>query len=180
MPYDQITPDDKDWTFVIAQGCTECSFTPFPAVETSSRIAEAVKYYEKALQHPEVSKRPSDGVWSPLEYSCHVRDVFDLFDERMSKMLEFDNPEFDNWDQDQTAIEKDYENQDPTVVAVELLQNAEKISASFDSVSADQWGKSGLRSNGSHFTIETFAIYLMHDVEHHIADIDAQLHLRHK
>ncbi len=178
MPYYQIAPDNKDWTFVITEGCTQCSFKPFPADETSSRIFVTAEYYERALGHPSVSVRPSDGVWSPLEYSCHVRDVFAIFDERLSKMLQFDNPEFENWDQDKAAIENDYEHQNPKAVLLELRRNADKLSNAFAAVSGDQWRNRGLRSNGSHFTIETFAIYLVHDIEHHIADIEAQLHLK--
>ncbi|MDA8278131.1 MAG: DinB family protein [Actinomycetota bacterium] len=177
MPQDEIIPDDKDWTFVITEGCSECSFAPFPAIETSSRIVSAAKYFEGALAQPNVSLRPAPGVWSPLEYSCHVRDVFELFEERLSKMIQFDNPEFDNWDQDQAAIERDYQNQRPEEVLKELQRNAEGIAKSFASVTDDQWQRSGLRSNGSYFTIESFAIYFIHDIEHHIHDIELQLQL---
>jgi hypothetical protein len=31
--------------------------------------------------------RPSDDRWSALEYACHVRDVFRLYDERLEMML---------------------------------------------------------------------------------------------
>ncbi|MDA8196585.1 MAG: DinB family protein [Actinomycetota bacterium] len=177
MAYDQIVPDDKDWTFVITEGCNQCSFQPYPARETSSRLAEATKYYEKALANPNVSLRPSEGIWSPLEYSCHVRDVLELFNERLTKMLTIDDAQFDNWDQDQNAIEKDYENQNPDEVLVELRKNSELLSMAFSQVEEDDWSKRGLRSNGSRFTVETFAIYLMHDIEHHIYDIENQLHL---
>lgn len=178
MPYEQLQPDDRDWTFVITEGCTQCSFKPFPANETSLRILDAAEYYARALSNPSVSVRPSDTVWSPLEYSCHVRDVMAIFDERLANMLQFDNSEFENWDQDKAAIENDYENQNPEIALLDIRHNAEKLSKAFASVSGDQWRKSGLRSNGSYFTIETFAIYLVHDIEHHIADIDAQLHLK--
>ncbi len=51
-------------------------------------------------------------MWSPLEYACHVRDVFPLFDERLVLMLAQDGPQYANWDQDATAVER-YAEQDP-------------------------------------------------------------------
>jgi len=57
------------------------------------------------LEQPDnVRKRPSPRAWSPLEYACHVRDVFRLYDQRLQRMLLEDAPLFPNWDQDATAI----------------------------------------------------------------------------
>ena len=33
------------------------------------------------------------------------------------------------------------------------------------------WQHRGVRSNGSVFTIATFAPYFMHDIEHHVWDV---------
>jgi hypothetical protein len=41
----------------------------------------------------------------------------------------------------------------------------------FDTVEGDQWERTGRRSNGSVFTVRTLAVYFLHDVEHHLADI---------
>ena len=65
-------------------------------------------------------QRPRPDVWSPLEYACHVRDVFRLFDQRLGLMLAEDDPQFANWDQDDTAVDDRYGEQDPAVVAGEL------------------------------------------------------------
>ena len=59
-------------------------------------------------------------MWSPLEYGAHVRDVYRLFDERLALMLTEDEPTFADWDQDVTAREQRYAEQDPEVVADEL------------------------------------------------------------
>ena len=57
--------------------------------------------------------RPTRPTWSMLEYACHVRDVFRRFDERLGLMLTEDDPLFPNWDQDATAVEARYDEQDP-------------------------------------------------------------------
>ena len=74
--------------------------------------------WDAVLRRPTVRDRPSPSVWSPLEYGCHVRDVYRVFDGRLSLMLAEEHPTFANWDQDVTAIEDRYGDQDPTTVAI--------------------------------------------------------------
>jgi hypothetical protein len=100
-----------------------------------------------------------------------VRDVYGIFDERLRLMLETHEPHFENWDQDATAIEDHYDEQDPAVVIEHLLAAAEQIAARWDSVGDDQWGRRGFRSDGSEFTVETIGRYLLHDPVHHVDDV---------
>ena len=41
-----------------------------------------------------------------------------------------------------------------------------------DAVSGDTWERRGIRSNGSEFTVATLAVYFLHDVEHHLHDVE--------
>ncbi|MEZ5257563.1 MAG: hypothetical protein R2705_11910 [Ilumatobacteraceae bacterium] len=82
-----------------------------------------------------------------------------------------DDPAFANWDQDVTAVEDDYGGQDPQVVAAELAADAELVAASFADVPSDAYGRTGRRSDGAVFTIETFARYFLHDPLHHLWDV---------
>ncbi len=116
-------------------------------------------------------QRPAPGVWSPLEYACHVRDVFSLFDARLTRMLAEDDPLFDNWDQDATAEQERYREQDPATVSGQLSKAAEAVAASFEAVDGEQWQRPGRRSDGAHFTVETFSRYFVHDVVHHVHDV---------
>jgi hypothetical protein len=113
-------------------------------------------------------------MWSPLEYGCHVRDVFRKFDERLQLMLTEVDPHFENWDQDKTALEDDYPSQAPADVAAALKEAAESVARHFDAVTSDQWGRRGFRSDGSAFTVESIARYLMHDPVHHLWDVGAE------
>ena len=99
--------------------------------------------WQDVLARPDVRRRPRPEVWSPLEYACHVRDVFRLFDQRLGLMLAEDDPQFTNWDQDETAIADRYDEQDPAVVAGELAEAGERIAASFAAVRPDQWSRPG-------------------------------------
>jgi hypothetical protein len=168
-----IVPDTKDWTWVLEQRCPECDFEA-SKVDVHA-VAELVRAnalsWRRVLADPRVRERPSDDTWSALEYACHVRDVFELYDERLGLMLEEDDPLYPNWDQDVTAVEQRYDRQSPDRVADELESAASAIAARFETVSGPQWQRTGRRSDGASFTVETFARYFIHDPVHHLHDV---------
>jgi len=132
--------------------------------------ANASAWQELLVAQPDVRERPRPEIWSPLEYGCHVRDVFRVFAVRLDLMLTLDNPLYANWDQDATAVEERYAEQDPAVVARELGGAADKLADDFDAVHGDQWERTGNRTDGARFTVESFARYLIHDPIHHLHD----------
>jgi hypothetical protein len=168
-----IEPDTKDWTWVLSTPCPECGFDA-AAVDLSTlsdTIRANAAEWPALLAAPDAAVRPADDTWSTLEYACHVRDVHRLFEYRLRLMLDHDDPEFPNWDQDETAIAERYHEQDPATVADELVAAAESHAAVWDTVTDEQWQRTGRRDNGSVFTIETFALYMLHDPMHHLADV---------
>ena len=86
-------------------------------------------------------------------------------------MLAEDHPIFDNWDQDETAVEARYDQQDPLQVGDELVAAAAELADGYDSVRPDQWKRPGVRSDGSLFTVESFGRYFLHDPMHHVVDV---------
>ena len=111
--------------------------------------------------------------WSPLEYACHVRDVCRIFGERLALMLGEDAPAFANWDQDATAVEDRYGEQDPATVGREVVEAGAALSTAFARVPDDAWGRTGIRSDGSAFTVLTLGQYGLHDLVHHLWDVGA-------
>lgn len=169
-----IVPDTKDWTWVLERRCGACGFdaSTLPATDVSRMIRENAARWPALLNHPSVRARPDDSTWSGLEYACHVRDVFRLYDRRLEWMLTEDDPTFADWDQDATAVEDCYSEQGPDVVARDLLDAGSALADSFEAVPAPAWGRTGNRSDGAHFTIDTFARYLIHDPIHHVWDVE--------
>ena len=173
MPDATIEPDTKDWTWVLQEACGECHFRADSVTgpEVAGRTPDLADRWVHVLSRPDVAERPSPTVWSPLEYACHVRDVFRVFAGRVRLMLAEDGPDFENWDQDATAVAERYGEQDPARVADELRQAAADVSAAFAGVPDDAWSRTGVRSNGSVFTVETLGQYFLHDVVHHLVDV---------
>lgn len=170
-----IVPDLKDWTWVLERRCPECGFDAgtVPTDSVAALIRSNARAWGDVLASSErLSERPSDDRWSSLEYACHVRDVFRIYDERLHLMLDREDPTFANWDQDASAVEDRYNEQAPGVVARELTDAASTLAASLDGVTGEQWHRTGARSDGARFTIDTFIRYLVHDPIHHIWDVD--------
>jgi hypothetical protein len=168
-----ITPDTKDWTWVLARPCPECGFDAAGIRPTG--VAEALRSnaasWQEVLLRPDVRDRPDDATWSPLEYACHVRDVFRISRTRIESMLTTHDPLFANWDQDETALADRYAEQDPAVVGAGITPAAEALAAMLEGVRGDDWERPGRRSDGAAFTVGSLAVYVLHDPVHHLADV---------
>lgn len=172
---DDITPDTKDWTWVLERRCPECGYeaSTVDPLTVGGAVRDSLPRWRAALNRPSTRVRPAPGVWSALEYSAHVRDVFRVFDRRLALMLTEDDPLFDNWDQDAAAVANRYFEQDPPTVADELTEAGERIAANFDAVTPDQLERTGRRSDGASFTVDSFGRYFLHDIVHHLLDVGA-------
>lgn len=168
-----IAPDTKDWTWVLERPCVDCGFDPdaVSGRDVAAVLPPAAEAWQVQLRRGDVRVRPNSSTWSPLEYACHVRDVCRRFEARLTLMLTQVDPEFENWDQDATAIVERYGDQDCTEVAAELARAAQILAAHFDEVRDEQWQRTGRRSDGARFTVDSFARYFLHDVRHHLHDV---------
>ncbi|WP_110205693.1 DinB family protein [Nocardioides daejeonensis] len=170
-----MTPDTKDWTWVVERACPDCGFdaAALAVADLPELLRATTLRWSTVLRGDDVRRRPAADVWSPLEYAAHVRDVHRIFAERVSSMLRDEAPTFANWDQDVAAIEGDYARQDPVDVEVALIEAAGECAGIYAGVRIGQLQRTGLRSNGSAFTVETIGRYHLHDVVHHLGDVGA-------
>lgn len=145
--------------------------TNLPVDRVPALIRSNAAAWGDVLGRGDVAERPSDDRWSTLEYACHVRDVLLLYHERLQLMLAEDDPTFPDWDQDEAAVACDYGRQDPAAVARDIDAAAVVLAEAFEKVAGDQWQRLGTRSDGSRFTVDTFARYFIHDPVHHIWDV---------
>lgn len=168
-------PDNKDWTWVLERPCPDCgadvgNLSMATVAELNQRCAAgfaAILRRESQWVH----ERPAPSTWSPLEYACHVRDVFRLFAKRLELMLSTDDPLFANWDPNMTALDSEYHLADADLVSTEILEAGNEIAAQFAALHPDQWQRPGRRSDGASFSVLTFARYEIHDPLHHLWDV---------
>lgn len=169
-----ISPDGKDWTWVLHRRCDECgteaaTFTP---ADVGPELADAARRWNDVLARPDVALRPDASTWSPLEYGAHCADVLDVMSTRLALIRAGDGPTFDDWDQDRAADDGDYGSRDPGEVARTFATRADETGLVFGAVPDAAWERPGYRSDGAAFTVRTLAQYLLHDIRHHLHDVD--------
>jgi hypothetical protein len=165
--------DTKDWTWVLTEKCPDCGFdaTAVSGRDVSRLVEESVPRWQAVLRRDDARLRPRSDVWSPLEYACHVRDVFEIFTDRARLICSADGATFANWDQDATAVDRRYWQQDPATVSAQLAAAGGQVAATFAAVPEGSWERLGTRSNGSVFTLDSLGRYFVHDIAHHLMDV---------
>jgi hypothetical protein len=168
-----MQPETKDWTWVLERPCGECGVdvSRWSLAQVPATLHDSAMAWGGLLSAPDAAARPDEDVWSPLEYACHVRDVHRVMQRRVRLLLDEDDPVFDNWDQDATAVDERYGEQDPRAVDIDLVDAAGTVAGTYASVAVDAESRPGRRSNGSRFTVLTLARYHLHDVLHHLHDV---------
>jgi hypothetical protein len=126
--------------------------------------------------------RPEPGVWSALEYACHVRDALDLYRYRVGKALHEDSPEVPAMGRDQVVVDSNYNGQDPATVADELADAAGRLAdllATVESaVESAGWERAVVR-DGERLTVDWMARNALHEGVHHLLDVGRALrHVR--
>lgn len=168
-----IVPETKSWMWVLEHRCPECGFdaSDVPYSDIPRLTRENVARWPAVLQRDDVRVRPDDQIWSSLEYAAHVRDVFRVMRGRLQRILDEDDPALENWDQDAAAVAERYGEQDPAVVADELVVEGAATADAFEAVPAEALDRTGRRSDGAVFTVVTLGRYFIHDPVHHLWDV---------
>jgi hypothetical protein len=172
-----ITPDDKDWTWVLRRPCGECGFdaSGCPSTSVPDLVRANAQRWQELLTRGVIRAGRNDpDRLSSLEYACHVRDVFRRYDERIVLMMTTDDPLYPNWDQDHSAVAEGYDSQDPVGVVTDLGTYASVLAQRLDGLSRMDWERKGRRSDGASFTIDTLSRYMVHDPIHHLWDVTGQ------
>lgn len=160
--------------------CDECGYSDesLSAAEAIAAIRTFGKRYRAPLTRflpgedadRVLRTRPAPGVWSPLEYAAHVRDVFAWYDERIRRSLVEDRPSFDGLDHEEVAVAERYNEQDPTAVADALAANADRLADTLHAVPDDGWDRVHLR-RGQERSVLLVARRAVHEGNDHLLDI---------
>jgi hypothetical protein len=160
--------------------CPECGFVfddCVPATMAESARGFARKYrapLTRGLPGEDLDAllrtRPAPEHWSALEYACHSRDVFLVADHRVATMLAEDRPTFERWDPESSAIELDYNGEDPAVAAAELAEAAEALAARLETVPDDGWARTAARDDVE-LTVDWTGRNAIHEGTHHLLDV---------
>ncbi|MFJ6163488.1 DinB family protein [Micromonospora orduensis] len=164
--------ESRNWSIVITSGCRECGFEAGSIApdEAARRLRTAMLGWETVLAGPTARQRPAPQTWSPTEYACHVRDLCRLLPARLAVMVSFEDPQFENWDQDEAVVRHAYWAVRAAEAAADLRRWAAAAASTLEAVIADQMPRTGRRSDGTRMTIGELCATFVHEVEHHLQD----------
>ncbi|GAB2796684.1 DinB family protein [Amycolatopsis magusensis] len=163
--------------------CLECDFTydeddaPAAARTVRDGVAEVAAIL-RAHRIGDLRTRPRPGVWSPLEYGCHVRDVLLVQRERVLTARRTARPVCAPMGRDERVEHDGYAEQDPGDVARQLLDAARLFGTVLDRLGPD-WERTLLypypSSEPRERSLRWVAVHTVHEVRHHLLDIRRQV-----
>ncbi len=124
-----------------------------------------------------IRTRPGPGIWSALEYGCHVRDVFLIQRERVYLTLVEQCPSFTRMHREERAYLGRYSAQSPNDVAQELKIAAELLGWAFAGLDEGQLQRPCIYNfpEARERTVLWLGQHAVHEGEHHLRDVDAAL-----
>ena len=159
--------------------CDECGFE-YDSVAVGdigprlrAGAAELVDVLRVAVDD-DLRRRPAPGVWSPLEYTCHVRDVLEVQLGRVALAMVVDCPSFEPMQRDERPERLKYNAQDPVVVAEQLTDAAAALALVFERMTDDHlartvtynWPEEMIRP------LRWVGRHTIHELLHHRLDIE--------
>lgn len=158
--------------------CAECGFTyEDVAFEQIPALLRSLgPRYRDDLAGAEagaVTLRPAPGVWSALEYGCHVRDVLLVQRDRALLALVEDTPSFSRMHREERVRLAHYDAHSVTSVVEQLTMAAELCAVVFTGLSLDQWGRRLVYNwpDPAERDIAWLGQHSIHEAEHHLLDV---------
>jgi hypothetical protein len=125
----------------------------------------------------DLSRRRQPDVWSPLEYTCHVRDVLLMQRERIFEARRVECPTPVPMGREERAGYDGYAEQDPARVAVQLEAAAFMFANALARLGPDDWERTMIYNfpTASKRTLRWVAVHTEHELRHHLLDVRNQL-----
>ena len=162
--------------------CDECGFEYdlTAAAAAGPAIVDGVAEIAARLsdEAADLRTRRSPETWSPLEYGCHVRDVLLVQRERVLAARRTYRPSFDPMGRDERVEHDGYADQRPADVVRQLHDAALLVANVLARVeSAGDWERTVMYNYPEPWerSLRWVAAHTVHEVRHHLLDMDRQL-----
>jgi hypothetical protein len=121
---------------------------------------------------------PAPGIFSPIQYGAHVRDIQQVYGDRILLMVHEDNPVFPQLNPEEGEWDR-YNRLDAAELADDIEAQARRLVDILDTLQPQDWSRTMIRDGGSdgvfEFTIVGLANYAVHESHHHLLDANGAL-----
>jgi hypothetical protein len=121
---------------------------------------------------------PAPGIFSPVQYGAHVRDILRVYGDRIVIMLEESNPVLPQFNPDESVWDS-YNRLGRDELADNLEAQARRLATILDGLEPAQWSLTMIRDGGTDgvysFTVAGLASYAVHEAHHHLLDANGTL-----
>ena len=105
--------------------------------------------------------------WSVLHVVCHLRDLEEIFNQRLAMILAGGNPTYPRVDVEAMARERDYAAQGLRAATAALRQHRRQFVATLEGLTPAQWELTGVHPAYGPQNVERLAFQTaFHDVDH--------------
>ena len=125
------------------------------------------------LSEDALRRRPASDEWSTIETACHIRDVEQLYVERITKMAHLDRPRFWEMDAVRLAAARRYQEADLKSVLKEFRQRRRETLLLLQALPHPVWLRTGIHPERGETTIEELATRLGQHDQRHLGEIRA-------
>jgi hypothetical protein len=142
------------------------------AAECAARLAPGA---EPDIAHDlRLRAHPISGVWSALEYGCHMRDVLLVELDRVQLAQVEDRPQYEPMGRDERVERDRYNEQSPETVAAEITAAADGLADYLDGLDDVGWERQGIYNYPTREarTVTWMADHTLHELVHHLRDMD--------
>jgi hypothetical protein len=156
--------------------CAQCALafgdiTIAQAVQVVTALPGAVQAAVAGLPSEARRHRSQPGVWSVVEYVCHLRDVYITYTIRLHRTRTEDRPTLEPMFNDLRARRFRYNERDVEAVIDELASATAGFCDEVACNSGDDWDRTASRLPGEQRTALWLVRQAMHEGVHHLGDI---------
>lgn len=174
------------WARAQTERCPQCGEDP-SSIEYAllgDALLEAAAAWRTFLHEADdgyLRTIPGPGIFSPIQYGAHVRDIQRVYGDRILLMLHEENPVFPQFNPDESAW-AGYNQISTDALSDDLEAQAQRLADILGGLQPDDWERTMVRDGGTDgvfsFTVAGLASYAVHESRHHLLDANGTLATR--
>jgi hypothetical protein len=171
------------WHRIQMDACPQCGDHPaaLPVASLGPLAVARAAEWRAFLQQADdayVRHIPEPGVFSPLQYAAHVRDIVRVYTDRIILGIEQDAPTVPIFQPPQETWEA-YNRSDVHELAADIEAQARRLEAIGEDMDSSAWSRIVVNDRGVYgvysFTLAGLACNAVHEEHHHLLDAQGTL-----